>query len=122
MILVRFAAIPYSGSPGPISGILLLSGGYLVLAAFVVSLGSIGYQLSKYNAVSVVQAGAICAIAYVVIQHGLTAAILKIAFDTSLPLEAGLMAFVPMAVYATAAFALGVAGFLWSEKTRKSQF
>lgn len=121
MIVARFAAIPYSAFPGPISGVLLLSGGYLVLVAYVISFVAIGYQLSKHGAASLAQAGAICAFAFIVLQYAFSAAILKLAYDISIPVDIDLLVLARVTMYAAVAFGLGAIGYFWNARFRKAR-
>lgn len=67
MIFARYAAVPFASNPGPLSVLLLVYGGYLILAAYVVAFVAIGYQLSKHKVGSAILAGALCAAAYIVL-------------------------------------------------------
>lgn len=110
--LVRYAAFPYASSPGPSLAFLILYGGYITLAGYVISFVTIGYLLSKQSVGTAVRSGAFCATAYFILQFVIASIIWWLLSGTSVLASIDLAAIARAAAYLVGAFGLGASGFL----------
>jgi len=111
VIFARYLAVPYGSNPGPVSTLLLVYGGYFILAAYAISFVAIGYQLSKRGVGSILTAGLACVVAYVVLS--LFAFVMWRVVSGMSPKVSTEFAYVaPIVGYLIGAFLLGAGGFL----------
>ena len=120
MILIRFAVIPYADDPGPISVRLLLYGGYLILAAYAISFVAIGYQMSKQDVGSALNAGAVCAVSFFILQFVISPVVGILALDISLSVNDFVGQIPTLFAYLAIAFSMGAGGFLLHARVKTS--
>ena len=120
MKFAQYAAMPYAGDPGPLSALLLLYGGYLVLAAFASSFVAIGYQMSKHSVGSPIKAGTLCVVTYFAFQFVMHPIVWILVADISLSVSDFVRQVPSIIAYLAVAFSLGAGGFLLHARVNRA--